>query len=126
MIVSLSGFAQEFQQESIEKILLNADTCIREVEGDKIYLDESRLYPTSEGLFLQLNSEEWTPLSALKADTQGCYVRNVSKGFEILNRCAGCGLRYLVVCDNKDCPLKQEYDRKKEEKREEKSKRKND
>lgn len=131
VLISGTSFAHEvnkfIDKELMDKIEANKNTCVSRYFKDKLYLNPDRIFPTEQGIYLNLNDEDYVLLPTLNSDNSGCYVPCV----QILNKCPGCGYDYFVSCTRPDCPLvqqkqerKREKEREKEEKRKEKEKRK--
>jgi hypothetical protein len=103
----------------INEIVSNKNTCVVDCSEDKIYLNPNRIFPTEQGLYLNLNDVDYVLLPILNSDSNGCYVPVPC--VNIYNKCPGCSLDYLVYCKNPKCPLKlqnQEREREKERKKE--------
>lgn len=131
VLMSGSSFAHEtnkfIDKELMDKIEANKNTCVYGYFEDKLYLNPDRIFPTEQGIYLNLNDEDYVLLPTLNSDNSGCYLPCV----QILNTCPGCGYEYFVSCTRPDCPLaqqkqekKREKEREKEEKRKEKEKKK--
>lgn len=104
--------------EILDKIEANKNICVDGVSEDRIYLKPDRLFPTEQGIYLNLNDIDYVHLPILNSDSNGCYVPCV----RIFNICPGCGREYFISCSTPDCPLKQkrqDYEREKERKKEE-------
>jgi hypothetical protein len=134
VVTSALCFAQEvddiLDDGIMSEIVANKNTCVVGSSEDRIYLDHNRIFPTEQGLYLNLNDVDYILLPALNSDSNGCYLP-VRSPVNILNDCPGCGRKYFVTCKNPDCPLvrrQQERDseksRKKEEEREAKREKK--
>lgn len=109
--------------EILHKIEANKNTCVSARSEDRIYLNPKRIFPTEQGIYLNLNDVDYVHLPMLNSDSNGCYVPCV----QIFNTCPGCGYEYFVRCTRPDCPLvqqKQERERAKEERKREKGKKK--
>lgn len=122
ILASSIGFAQDatdvLDDGIIDQIVANKNTCAVGCSENKIYLNPSRIFPTEQGLYLDLNDADYVLLPTLNSDSNGCYVPCI----DVFNKCPGCGRRYFVSCDWPDCPLvkqKQEREREKERKKEE-------
>ena len=96
--------ANTISEELLEKIISNESYCVQEYDydRDRIYLRSKSLYPTSDGLFLDLNGNEYIHLPLLQSDNSGCWI--LAERIKILNDCPFCGRPYFVRCTNKDCP----------------------
>ncbi len=130
VLATCTCFAHDVSDTSddgiIHQIAANQNTCVIGVAEEKIYLNPNRIYPTEQGLYLNLNDVDYVLLPSLNSDHNGCYVRPVCKR-QILNICPGCGQQYFISCKNPNCPLvqrneerKREKERQKEEDRERK------
>ena len=122
VLATCTCFAQEAtdvcDDEVIHQIVANHNTCVIGYAEEKIYLNPNRIYPTEQGLYLDLNDIDYVLLPSLNSDFNGCYVRPVSEALTkhpILNTCPGCGREYFLTCKNENCPL---YQRNQERKRE--------
>lgn len=134
ILISSICFAQEevdnLDVGIIDAIIANRNTCVVGNSEDKIYLDPNRIFPSEQGLYLQLNNNnEFILLPNLNSDGNGCFVLAADRHPEIFNTCPGCGRKYFVSCNWPDCPLvkqKQEREREKERKKEEHREKKKD
>ena len=102
----------------IEQIVANKNRCVISCSEDRIYLNPNRIFPTEQGLYLDLNDADYILLPALNSDSQGCFVPCI----DVLNTCPGCGLKYLISCKNENCPLvqrKRDREREKEHQKQE-------
>lgn len=131
ILASSIGFAQDavdaLNDGAIDEIVSNKNTCVVAFSEDRIYLDPSRIFPTGQGLYLNLNDSDYILLPTLNSDSNGCYVPVFYGERSILNKCSGCGEQYFLTCKNKKCPLvkqNQEREREKERKKEEKKREK--
>lgn len=98
--------------EILHKIEANKNTCVSSRSEDRIYLNPDRIFPTEEGLYLNLNDVDYVHLPILSSDRNGCYIPCV----QIFNICPGCGYEYFVRCTRPDCPLVQrKLDREREQ-----------
>lgn len=129
ILASSIGFAQDaidpIDDQIINEIVTNKNTCVVGCTEDRIYLNPDRLFPTEQGLYLNLNDADYVLLPTLNSDESGCYVPCIN----IFNKCPGCKQEYFIVCKNPDCPLvkqaqerEKEKDRKKEEQKKQKKK----
>ena len=113
--------------ELMDKIEANKNICVAGRSEDRVYLNPSRIFPTEQGVYLNLNDVDYVLLPTLNSDSSGCYLPCV----QIFNICSGCGNEYFISCTRPDCPLVQrkrerekEKERGKEEKRREKDRKK--
>ncbi|MBI3258490.1 MAG: hypothetical protein HYZ54_03275 [Ignavibacteriae bacterium] len=109
----------EYYDALVEKIVATDPSCIQESIDDKIYLNPEKIIPTQQGLFLNLEGENYVTLPMIYSDEYGCYITPVVKVF---NNCRHCGREYFVTCDNPDCAgkkIKQQYEDDKRRKKEE-------
>jgi hypothetical protein len=107
----------------MDKIEANKYTCISGYSEDKVYLDPSKIFPTEQGLYLNINDIDYVLLPTLNSDSGGCYLPCV----QILNTCPGCGYEYFISCNRPECPLvqqRQERERDRERAKEERKKEK--
>lgn len=148
ILVTALGFNTCFAQtaidfnsddEALEVILANR-SCVAAIEEEKVYLKTDRIYPTNEGLFIDLNGQDSVLLNTLNSDCNGCYVAASETLIDVHKQCPDCGARYIVTCPNKNCPSKarkaayeeegrrkkEEYKRKKQEEKEKKKREKED
>ena len=122
ILASSIGFAQEandaIDSRIIGEIVANKNTCVVGCSKDRIYLNPNRIFPTEQGIYLNLNDADYILLPTLNSDSQGCFVPVV----QILPICPGCHQEYFLSCTNQNCPLvqrKQEREKEKERKKEE-------
>ena len=131
ILASGVGFAQDTIDSPvsgiIDEIVANKNTCVVGSSKDRIYLNPNRIFPTEQGLFLNLNDTDYVLLPTLNSDCQGCFIPVI----QVLPICPGCGGEYFLSCDNPKCPLvqrneerKREKERAKEEKKREKEREK--
>lgn len=130
LIVALTSnlcFAYEsnnfFDNEVMDKIEANKNTCVYGYTENKVYLKPDRIFPTEQGVYLNLNDVDYVLLPTLNSDSNGCYVPCVN----IFNKCPGCGNEYFIRCTRSDCPLVQqqkERDKEKERAKQERKKEK--
>ncbi len=127
VLASSTSFAHEannpIDNELMDKIEANKNTCVCGYFEDKLYLHPNRIFPTEQGIYLNLNDVDYVLLPILNSDSRGCYLPCV----DVLSICPGCGNPYFVSCSRPDCPLvqrKQERQREKEREKEERKKEK--
>lgn len=98
---------------SVEAILENAHSCVKFEDDKKIYLQEEKIFPTSQGVLVLLNANgEYVQIPILRSDGLGCFVEKVSQSPDEFDRrvthpCPVCGTRILsggFKCRNADCP----------------------
>lgn len=113
--------------EVMDKIEANKNTCVAGYTENRIYLHSDRIVPTERGMYLNLNDKDFVLLPSVSSDSNGCYLPCV----QIFNICPGCGNQYFISCSRRDCPLVQkniekekEKERQKEERKKEKEKKK--
>jgi hypothetical protein len=96
--------ANTVSEEILEKIISNESYCVQkyDYDHDRIYLSSENLYPTSNGIFLDLNGNEYIHLPLLQSDNSGCWIR--AEKIKILNDCPFCGRPYFIKCKNPSCP----------------------
>lgn len=95
----------------MDKIEANKNICVADYSEDRVYLNPNRIFPTEQGMYLNLNDVDYVLLPTLNSDSNGCYLPCV----QILNICPGCGNEYFISCSRSDCPLVQrKRDREKE------------
>lgn len=104
LVLTQAAIATTISEESFTQIIRNEAYCVKDYDHDKIYLNSENLYPTNEGLLLDLNGGEYILIPALQSDNTGCWVPITHKNIEILNKCPLCGRRYFVRCKNPECP----------------------
>lgn len=119
LVASSLGFAQGFagHVDSVIEILVDADECIKGLEGNKLYLNEENIITTSEGIFLVTDHFDPIPITNLFSDENGCYIKlsneltaAIKEGLgwdgTLINECPRCGNRYFLTCLNPICKLK--------------------
>jgi len=97
-------FSHELTEEVFEQIMGHEAYCVKDYDQDKIYLNAENIYPTDEGMFLDLDGYNSIALVGLHSDSQGCWVPNVYRDVGIFKKCPLCGKKYFVVCTNPECP----------------------
>ena len=102
LTLSQAVMANPISEEMLNKIISNETYCVQEYDHDKIYLNSDNIYPTSNGLFLNLNANEHLHIPLLRSDNRGCWVH--AERIKILNDCPFCGEEYFVTCKNPNCP----------------------
>lgn len=106
------NFDEVFLEEQVVlgQILENQETCVRFFDGDRIYLNEPQIEPSSAGLFLILNDQgESIHLPQLCSDSAGCFIHATKMAggeTHVYKQCPGCGRASAFYCKNPDCPLK--------------------
>jgi len=131
IFISSISFADEasnsIDNEVMDKIEANKNICVSGYSEDRVYLNPNRIFPTEEGVYLNLNDVDYILIPTLNSDSSGCYIPCV----DVFNYCPGCGHKYFVSCSRPECPLVQkkkererEKERGKEERRKEKTKKK--
>jgi len=120
LMVSMLTFCfakeQNFSQNEvgfIEAIIQNKESCVQEINEDRIYLLEDKIYPSEDGLFLLLNEDqEFLRLMTLYSDYQGSFVKcnpsyqsTISEPWiKVFNDCPYCGYEYVIRCRRPECP----------------------
>jgi hypothetical protein len=101
---------------SLEQIISNRSSCVREITGNKIYLQPNCLNISENGIYLILNENgDVGYLPELFSDKSGCFLHTFSFDhnstaryhYEVRKPCPGCGQLYFIYCKNPACPLKQ-------------------
>lgn len=125
ILVSLSspfanavGLYSKAIELSLQQVLENRESCIREICGDKIYLNADRISISEEGVYLQLNElGDFAIIPVLCSDVTGNFIPVSLDSIEeariwgdwannLKKTCPGCGAQYHVACPNQECPLK--------------------
>jgi len=111
MLASLPSFAQDNNSvnNGLYELILDHPSCIAGIQENRIYFQADQIYPTENGLFLQLDQgRDFVQLQHLFSDRFGCYIHlpkeRVEQVKEILNRCPHCGEKYYAYCKNPECP----------------------
>ena len=113
ILASSIGFAQEandtIDSRIIDGIVANKNTCVVGCSEDRIYLNPDRIFPTEQGLYLNLNDEDYVLLSTLNSDSNGCYVPCGSRVQPKKWQCPYCHSWWEMgeECRNADCPTNQ-------------------
>ena len=102
-MISLSsiGFtheaSEEWNDELREAIQANENEVVDHYDDDKIYLNPDKIHPTPQGVYLNLNDQEFIFVPTLSSDATGCYV-NVNLAWDPDPRsvCPGCGTQILI------------------------------
>lgn len=88
----------------VEEIILHEEFCVKFCAEGKIYLNEDRIFPTANGMYLALDRQAtFVLIPEIFSDASGCYIRVDVKRIESLNRCRYCDQKYFVICRNPDC-----------------------
>ncbi len=82
-----SAMAYSNDQLLFDKISENAEHCVNFCEGDRLYLSSNHLYPSDEGLILDLNGYEQVLQSSLFLVSQ---IKSKSDMEEISNKRNSC------------------------------------
>ncbi|MDN3507154.1 MAG: hypothetical protein P0S96_07995 [Simkaniaceae bacterium] len=107
VFISSSLFSQEIVDVA-EYLVENNSSCVTQISGEKVYIDAERIFPSNEGLYLRLDSENFISLPYLRADTEGCYLAISTK---VTLPCRFCGTERVssaIPCPNKECPSRKE------------------
>jgi hypothetical protein len=130
--ISSIGFADDASEEwnnELQEAIQANETVVDHYDEDKIYLNPDKLHPTPQGVYLNLNDQEFIFVPMLISDAQGCYVNaNIAWDPDPRSVCPGCGTRYIYGdCGNSSCSEyqrrhqnKEDYNRKKEDRKESK------
>ena len=102
MSLSQVIMANTISEEILDKIISHEDYCVKGYDQEKIYLHSDNLYPTPNGVFLNLDGHEYIQLPSLQSDNGGCWV--YSEKIKIFNDCPFCGEEYFITCKNPNCP----------------------
>jgi hypothetical protein len=107
------GFAQDaadaIDNRIIDGILANKKTCMMSCSEDRIYLNTSRLLPTEQGLYLNLNDADYVLLPTLNSDSNGCYLLCGGRVQPKRWQCPYCHRWWDLgeKCTNEECPTNQ-------------------
>ncbi|MBA3957786.1 MAG: hypothetical protein H0X51_05255 [Parachlamydiaceae bacterium] len=106
-----------YDELSLEQIFANQDSFVKKVNDNKVYLQEERIYWDEDNIFLLLNEKgDLAALPSLESDCNGFFISlNFNRLDPYLNTCSGCGRKYLVVCQNPECTLKQRRQQERQE-----------
>lgn len=98
---------------SMQQIVENHDSFVKEINGNKIYLKTDRIFISEKGIYVILNEAgDYAFIPELCADETGCFIQVRSRDYKnswadnYKKTCPGCGTKYFAVCPNKNCPLK--------------------
>jgi hypothetical protein len=116
IMISLSsiGFTHEasedWNNELSKAIQANENAVVDHYDEDKIYLNPDKIHPTPQGIYLNLNDQEFIFVPTLSSDAQGSYVNaNLAWDPDPRSVCPGCNRRYIYPdCGNPNC---EEYKR---------------
>jgi hypothetical protein len=100
---------QEMHDALLSEIVSSDCECIYNVVDGKAYINPERIFPTRQGLFLRVNANQYTPISLLYSDAQGCYIQSVSR-IKVTSPCPHCGwdrISGAIKCRNPNCPSNQ-------------------
>jgi len=127
--ISSIGFtneaSEEWNDELREAIQANENQVVDHYDEDKIYVKPEKIHPTPQGVYLNLNEDEYIFVPSLRSDNQGCYVQVFN--FNPLPSCPGCGTTYLYGdCGKQSCPKYQKRHQNIENHKKEQQKKKDD
>lgn len=89
----------------LNKILANQSKCVVSVIDNKIYVNPERIFPTEQGIFLNVNEGEYITIPILYSDAQGCYVQQIFDR-SVTKACPFCGWERVsnaIKCKNPAC-----------------------
>ena len=98
----------------IHKIVENHGYCVSAFDGDKIFIRPENIVPTHQGLFINLNGSEFSPLPLLQFNRNGHFIEgSFSHGIELAaakkektkGPCPNCDVKTdgNGVCQNPEC-----------------------
>ena len=68
----------------IHKVVENHEYCVSAFDGDKIFIRPENIAPTSQGLFINLNGSELSPLPLLQFNRHGHFIEgSFMRGIEL-------------------------------------------
>lgn len=100
---------------NLQKFIIDEDSCIKRIVGEKIYFHEKSIYPSTDGVYIQLdNDENFIIVPELSFDGQGYFI-NIShlptNGDSFRPNfywtCPKCGFSnscFTNRCKNPECP----------------------
>jgi len=73
-----SSFLQAEQshpkEHSIDSLFENREYCVDKITDDKIYVKAENVFVTNEGIFVDVNGEDYLPIPMLHSDAFGCFL----------------------------------------------------
>ena len=98
----------------IHKVVENHRYCVSAFDGDKIFIRPENIVSTSQGLFINLNGSEFSPLPLLQFNRnghfiEGCFMNGIeltaAKKEETKGPCPNCNVNTSKygLCKNPGC-----------------------
>lgn len=98
----------------IHKVVENHGYCVSAFDGDKIFIRAENIVPTSQGLFINLNGYDYSPLPLLQFNRSGHFIEGsfmrgmelaAAKKEETKGPCPNCNVNTSKYghCKNKQC-----------------------
>lgn len=88
---------------SLQQIMENNDSCVKEIRGNRIYLNTAdRISISEKGIPVMLNEAgDCAYIPELCTDETGCFIpvnfnRDAADNYR--RTCSGCGWQYFVSC----------------------------
>ena len=104
--VCFSHESPEPDDALLSEIFANQSECIISIVEDRIYVNPEKIFPTTQGLFLNVNEAEYIVIPTLHSDAQGCYIQQVYDT-RVTKPCPYCGWERIsgaFKCRNPNCP----------------------
>ncbi len=111
--------ANECHDALLDEIIAIDATCILGRIGEKVYLNPEKIIPSDQGLFLNLQNENYLPLQMIYSDENGCYITPMLS-MKTTNTCPNCGQEYTARCRNPDCSGNKKIEQAEEDKKKKK------
>jgi hypothetical protein len=89
---------------SMQQIMENQDSCVKEISGNKIYLKTDHIFISEKGIYVILNEAgDYAFIPEVCTDETGCFIQvdlksRVSRGAadNYKRTCLGCGWKYFI------------------------------
>ncbi|NGX37163.1 MAG: hypothetical protein K1000chlam2_00316 [Chlamydiae bacterium] len=105
LIFCTSTLRSEQPNEITTYLISSESSCITRITESKVYINPDKIFPTNEGLFLELEQNEFVALPYLLADNEGCFVEK-SRVIKVTKPCPFCGCERIsnaLRCPNRNC-----------------------
>lgn len=100
------GFTREatedWNEQLREAIEANENKVVDHYDEDKIYLNPDKIHPTPQGIYLNLNDQEFIFVPALSSDARGCYVQVSDASWRSISNDYGNSYKMLLTRSHRD------------------------
>ena len=73
-------YADNFSSDYIEcvkNVLENEYHCVHKIDNDKIYINPENIFPTTQGVFINLNGYDHILAPQISSDLAGCFIESM-------------------------------------------------